>query len=107
MAIVKKARLHCEFLYRNAKQHTGLTQIHRSQQRLRYYPNQEVPQEAPSPWLTLKHNTTNKLLPDRFIIVFGIVPKRQPNSRKTPQLYKMGKIAAYICTEICKISTRI
>lgn len=108
---VYKARFQCEFLYRDAKQHTGLAQAQcRSQQKMHYhlnaaltavslakaahYLNQDVQQESVFSMADIKTQYTNELLLDRFINLFAIDPKQEDNSRKIRQLYSMGRIAA-------------
>ena len=106
-----KARFQCEFLYRDAKQHTGLAQAQcRSKEKLHYhlnaaltavslakaahYLNQEDQQEIVFSMADIKTQYANELLLDKFINVFGIDPEQENNSLKRQQLYKMGRIAA-------------
>lgn len=106
-----KARFQCEFLYRDAKQHTGLAQAQcRSKQKLHYhlnaaltavslakaahYLNREGRQESTFSMADIKTQYANELLLDKFINVFGIDPEQEDNSLKMQQLYKMGSIAA-------------
>lgn len=106
-----RARFQCEFLYRDAKQHTGLTQAQcRSKDKLHYhlnaaltavslakaahYLNQENQQESAFSMADIKTQYTNELLLDRFIDVFGIDPQQGDNSQKIQALYNMGRMAA-------------
>ncbi|CAN5839593.1 transposase [soil metagenome] len=106
-----KARFQCEFLYRDAKQHTGLAQAQcRSKEKLHFhlnaaltavslakaahYLNQEDGQESAFSMADIKTQYGNEFLLDRFINVFGIDPQQEDNSQKIQQLYNMGRIAA-------------
>lgn len=106
-----KARFQCEFLYRDAKQHTGLAQAQcRSKEKLHYhlnaaltavslakaahYLNQENQQQTAFSMADIKTHYANELLLNKFINVFGIDPQQKDNSLKMQQLYKMGRMAA-------------
>ncbi|CAN5781610.1 transposase [soil metagenome] len=106
-----RARFPCEFLYRDAKQHTGLAQAQcRSKEKLHYhlnaaltavsvakaahYLNQENQQPSCFSMADIKTQYANQLLLNRFIDVFAIDPKQQDNAQKIQQLYSMGTIAA-------------
>jgi hypothetical protein len=106
-----RARFQCEFLYRDAKQHTGLAQAQcRSKEKLHYhlnaaltavsvakaahYLNQENQQPSCFSMADIKTQYANQLLLNRFIDVFAIDPKQQDNAQKIQQLYSMGTIAA-------------
>lgn len=106
-----KARFQCEFLYRDAKQHTGLAQAQcRSKEKLHYhlnaaltavslakaahYLNQEDQQPGSFSMADIKTRYANELMLEKFIDVFGIDPEQEDNSLKMQQLYKMGSIAA-------------
>lgn len=106
-----KARFQCEFLYRDAKQHTGLAQAQcRSKEKIGYhinaaltavslakaahYLNEGDQQDSAFSMADIKVQYSNKLLLDRFINVFGIDPKQEDNSKKIQQLHSMGRMAA-------------
>jgi hypothetical protein len=108
---VYKARFQCEFLYRDAKQHTGLSQAQcRSREKLHYhlnasltavsvakvahYLNQENQQDYGFSMTDIKTQYVNELLLHRFINVFGINPEHEDNSAKLKLLYNYGRIAA-------------
>lgn len=108
---VYKARFQCEFLYRDAKQHTGLSQAQcRSKEKLHFhlnasltavsvakathYLNQENQYENVFSMADIKTQYVNELLLHRFINVFGIDPEQGDNSAKLKLLYEIGRIAA-------------
>ena len=116
-----KARFQCEFLYRDAKQHTGLTQGQcRSQEKIhrpatRFHLNAALtavslakaahylcgenqtanhPTEASFSMADIKTQYSNQLLLNRFIEAFGIDAQQPDNSAKIKELYQIGRIAA-------------
>ncbi|WP_164891106.1 transposase [Botryobacter ruber] len=106
-----RSRFQCEFLYRDAKQHTGLTQAQcRSKEKLHYhlnaaltavslakaahYLNQEDQQRSAFSMADVKMQYSNELLLERFISTFEIDPEQDDNSQKMRKLYNMGRIAA-------------
>jgi len=106
-----KARFQCEFLYRDAKQHTGLAQAQcRSKQKLHYHINaaltavslakathylkEEKQQQSAFSMADIKNQYSNQLLLERFIIVFAIDPNHEDNAQKIKALYSLGAIAA-------------
>lgn len=108
---IYKARFQCEFLYRDAKQHTGLSQAQcRSKEKLHYhlnasltavsvakathYLNQENSPDRGFSMADIKTQYVNELLLHRFINVFGIDPEQEDNSVKLKLLYDIGRIAA-------------
>jgi len=99
----RKARLQCEFLYCDAKEHTGLAQTHRSQQKLRYYLNQEVPQEAPSPWLTLKHNIPMSCYLTGLLTCSELPPNSSIIPERFSNFIKWAKLLLIFITDYCKI----
>lgn len=108
---IYKARFQCEFLYRDAKQHTGLTQAQcRSKEKLHFhlnasltavsvakathYLNQENQHQNVFSMADIRTQYVNELLLNRFIHVFGIDPEQEDNSAKLKLLYDIGRIAA-------------
>lgn len=111
-----KARFQCEFLYRDAKQHTGLTQGQcRSEKKLHFHLNAALtavslakaahylcgenqtanhPTEASFSMADIKTQYSNQLLLNRFIDAFGIDAQQPDNSAKIKELYRIGRIAA-------------
>ena len=116
-----KARFQCEFLYRDAKQHTGLTQGQcRSEEKLYFHLNAALtavslakavhylssenqpadhPIAAAAPETSfsmagVKTQYSNQLLLNQFIDAFGIDAQQLDNSAKTKELYQIGRIAA-------------
>jgi len=106
-----KSRFQIEFLYRDAKQFTGLNDCEaRSENKLKFHfnaslttinlakiahwisePKQERGAFSMADVKTMYHND---LLIDRFIRKFGINPNTTKNKLKLQQLYCFGKIAA-------------
>lgn len=116
-----KARFQCEFLYRDAKQHTGLTQGQcRSEEKLHFHlnasltavslakavhhlsgqaqaadhPTVAAPAETSFSMADVKTQYNNQLLLNRFIDAFGIDAQQPDNSAKIKELYQIGRIAA-------------
>lgn len=106
-----KSRFQIEFLYRDAKQHTGLNHCQaRSENKLQFHFNASLTTINVAKiehWLTTsKENRSsfsmadvktmyhNELLLKRFINVFGIDPNLQKNKRIFCELINYGKIAA-------------
>ena len=116
-----KARFQCEFLYRDAKQHTGLTQGQcRSEEKLHFHLNAAltavslakvahhlngenqavdhhtatVTAETSFSMADVKTQYSNQLLLNRFIDAFGIDAQQPDNYVKIKELYQIGKIAA-------------
>ncbi|MEQ9442883.1 MAG: hypothetical protein RIG62_27845 [Cyclobacteriaceae bacterium] len=107
-----KARFQCEFLYRDAKQHTGLTQGQcRSEEKLHFHLNAALtavslakaihhlsepdhPAETSFSMADVKTHYSNQLLLNRFIDVFGIDAQQPDNYAKIKKLYQIGRIAA-------------
>ena len=106
-----QTRFQIEFIYRDAKQFTGLNDFQgRSQQKLHFHFNTSltsiniakiahwisIPKEnrkafSMSSVKTVHHN---QLLINRFINVFGIIPNKKKNNKKIRELVKWGVIAA-------------
>ena len=106
-----QTRFQIEFIYRDAKQFTGLNDFQgRSKQNLSFHFNTSltsvnlakmihwisIPKEnrkafSMSSVKTMYHN---QLLINRFINVFGIIPNKNKNIRKIRELVKWGVIAA-------------
>ena len=116
-----KARFQCEFLYRDAKQYTGLTQGQcRSEEKLRFHLNaaltavslakavhhlsgQDQTAEHPTAaavaetsfsMADVKTHYSNQFLLNRFIDAFGIDVQQPDNYAKIKELYQIGRIAA-------------
>ena len=116
-----RARFQCEFLYRDAKQHIGLTQGQcRSEEKLRFHlnaaltavslakaahyldgkkqatdhPNAATVAQTSFSMADIKTQYSNQLLLNRFIDAFGIDARLPNNSAKLKELYQIGKIAA-------------
>ena len=111
-----KARFQCEFLYRDDKQYTGLTQGQcRSEKKLHFHLNAALTavtlakvahylngenqtagffNETGFSMADVKTQYSNQLLLNRFIDVFGIDPQQPDNSAKIKELHQIGKIAA-------------
>ncbi len=106
-----KARFQCEFLFRDAKQHTGLVQAQcRSKEKLHYHLNASLTAvsvakaahylngQGQRDWAfsmaDIKTQYVNELLLNRFIIMFGIDPEHEDNAAKLQLLYHIGRIAA-------------
>ena len=106
-----KARFQIEFIYRDAKQFTGLHQCQaRSKNKLYFHhnmsltsvniakynhwiniPKYERKEFSMSSVKTMYHN---ELLLNRFISTFGILPNKRKNKHKINELLKFGVIAA-------------
>lgn len=111
-----KARFQCEFLYRDAKQYTGLTQGQcRSEEKLHFHLNAALTavslakvahylngenqtagffNETGFSMADVKTQYSNQLLLNRFIDAFGIDAQQPDNFAKIKELYQIGKIAA-------------
>lgn len=116
-----KGRFQIEFLYRDAKQHTGLQEAQcRAKEKLHFHFNasltavslakamhyfkdkaQEDTTQQPLPhrleafsMADIKTQYFNELLLSQFFSVFGIDPKQIKKSEELYQLYNLGKIAA-------------
>jgi len=106
-----KSRFQIEFLYRDAKQFTGLNDCEaRSENKLKFHFNASlttinlakiahwlsVPKEGRGAFSMADVKTIyhNGLLIDRFIRKFGINPNTTKNKLKLQQLYCFGRIAA-------------
>lgn len=111
---IYRLRFQIEFLYRGAKQFTGLNQCEaRSRNKLNFHWNMSLTainiakiahwlpqndnnteQETPFSMSDVKTHYYNELLLNRFIAVFGINPELDKNKHKIKQLLDFGKIAA-------------
>jgi len=105
-----RSRFQIEFLYRDAKQHTGLTHCQaRSENKLDFHFNTSLTAVnlAKFDWLaTAKNNKTpfsmanyktffnNALMLERFICRFAINPNSAKNQKIVKELLEFGKIAA-------------
>lgn len=109
--IYYKTRFQIEFLYRDAKQFTGLEQCQsRKEQRLDfhfnasltavslakaiYHLNQPIEKRKSFSMSSIKTQYFNELLLDRFISAFGIFPRPLKNNPVYLKLRDFGKIAA-------------
>lgn len=106
-----QTRFQIEFLYRDAKQHTGLNDFEaRSENKLDFHFNmslstinvakithwlsQNKQTRKPFSMADIKTMYHNELLLERFLIKFGINPNLSKNKTKTLELLNYGKIAA-------------
>lgn len=109
-----KLRFQIEFLYRDAKQFTGLNNCEaRSRNKLDFHWNMSLTSinlAKIAHWIPQKDKNTNvdivfsmsdiktqynnELIIGRFILMFGINPELEKNKRKIKQLLDFGKIAA-------------
>jgi hypothetical protein len=105
-----QSRFQIEFLYRDAKQHTGLTNCQaRSKNKLDFHFNAALTAVnlAKHDWLSTKGNEdkpfsmsdykthyNNTLMLERFICVFAINPNMAKNQKIFKELLNYGKIAA-------------
>ena len=106
-----QTRFQIEFIYRDAKQFTGLHNFQgRSQEKLYFHFNTSltsinlakvthwisIPKENRKAFSmsSIKTMYHNQLLLNRFINVFGIMPNRMKNNKKIRELVKWGVIAA-------------
>ena len=109
-----RMRFQIEFLYRDAKQFTGLNNCEaRSKNKLNFHWNMSLtainlakilhwlPKKDEKPneevvfsMSDIKTQYNNELLLKRFISMFGINPELEKNKLKIQQLYCFGKIAA-------------
>jgi len=106
-----KARFQIEFIYRDAKQFTGLHQCQaRSKNKLYFHHNMSltsvniakythwisIPKDERKEFSlsSIKTMYHNELLLNRFISTFGISPNKQKNKRKINELLRFGVIAA-------------
>lgn len=106
-----RSRFQIEFLYRDAKQHTGLTHVQaRSAEKLDFHfntslsvlnlakithwlsiPKEERKQFSMNDIKTMNHN---KLMMNRFFDVFGINPNKAKNRSRVRELLSFGIMAA-------------
>lgn len=105
-----RSRFQIEFLYRDAKQHTGLTDCQaRSENKLDFHFNATITavnlakfdwiantlnDKIPFSMANYKTFFNNALMLDRFICKFAINPNTTKNQRKYRELMDWGKIAA-------------
>lgn len=109
-----RLRFQIEFLYRDAKQHTGLNHCEaRSRKKLDFHWNMSLTTiniAKIAHWIPLKDKTPNEeaifsmhdiktqyyneLLLNRFIEMFGINPELKKNKTKIRQFLRFGKITA-------------
>jgi len=105
-----RSRFQIEFLYRDAKQHCGLEDCQaRSQNKLNFHFNAALTAVnlAKMHWLDTRKSDedsfsmanfktlcNNRLLLDRFFVVFAINPNSAKNKQKIKELYNYGLIAA-------------
>ena len=105
-----RSRFQIEFLYRDAKQFTGLTNCQaRSESKLDFHFNATLTaiNLAKQDWLSNKNNTikpfsmadyktryNNTLMLERFICMFAINPNTAKNQKIVKELLDYGKIAA-------------
>lgn len=104
------ARFQIEFLYRDAKQHTGLSDCQaRSKNKLNFHVNASltavniakaehwlsIPKEERGPFSMANIKTLyhNELLLKRFFCAFGLNPNTTKNQQKVKELLDIGKIA--------------
>lgn len=106
-----KSRFQIEFLYRDAKQHTGLEDTQsRNPKALEYHFNMsltavsvakvihyltiEKDRRGPFSMADIKTQYFNELMVDRFFDVFANIPNINKNHPAIKKLYNLGKIAA-------------
>jgi len=106
-----QTRFQIEFIYRDAKQFTGLNNFQaRSKEKLYFHFNTSltsinlakithwisIPKENRKTFSmsSIKTMYYNQLLINRFINVFGIIPNKKKNNKKIRELVKWGIIAA-------------
>ena len=105
-----RSRFQIEFLYRDAKQHTGLTDCQaRSENKLDFHFNASltavnlakfdwlsIPTNHKTPFSMANYKTffNNALMIDRFICRFAINPNSAKNQKIINELLEYGKIAA-------------
>jgi len=111
LLIYYKTRFQIEFLYRDAKQFTGLEQCQsRKEKRLDFhfntslttvslakavhYLNQPISKRKPFSMFSIKTQYFNEHMLDRFISAFGIFPIPKKNNPVYLKLRDFGKIAA-------------
>ena len=112
--IYYKVRFQIEFLYRDAKQHTGLEQCQsRKEKRIDFHVNASLTavslakavhhlnqpieigkKRKPFSMASIKTQYFNELLIDRFIFWFGLSPKQIKNNPIYLKIRDFGKIAA-------------
>lgn len=109
--IYYKTRFQIEFLYRDAKQFTGLEQCQSRKEKCLdfhfnasltavslakaiHHLNQPKDKRKPFSMFSIKTQYFNELLLDRFISGFGILPKPEKNNPVYLKLRDFGKIAA-------------
>ena len=108
---IYRTRFQIEFLYRDAKQHTGLTNCQaRNKEKLHFHFNTSLTAVSIAKaihWLSLEKNKRkafsladiktmnfNALLLNRFFSTFAIKPNLLKNNQKVKELLCLGKIAA-------------
>jgi Transposase DDE domain. len=105
-----RSRFQIEFIYRDAKQHTGLSNcLGRSKEKLDFHFNaaltavnlakisnqkEKENQREPFSMADCKNMYNNALLLERFIDKFGINPNSRKNQKIIAELLNFGKIAA-------------
>ena len=105
-----QARFQIEFLYRDAKQHTGLTNCQaRGKNKLDFHFNAALAAVnlAKNDWLSTRENKNkpfsmsdyktqynNTLMLERFMCMFAINPNTPKNQKFFKELLNYGKIAA-------------
>jgi hypothetical protein len=108
---IYRTRFQIEFLYRDAKQHTGLTNAQaRSKEKLHFHCNMSLTAVSLAKavhWLSIpkekrkafsmanvKTMNHNELLLNRFLCVFGLKPNILKNNQNVKELLLYGTIAA-------------
>jgi len=108
---IYRTRFQIEFLYRDAKQHTGLTNCQaRSREKLHFHCNMSLTAVSVAKavhWLSIpkekrkafsmanvKTMNHNALLLNRFLCVFGVKPNLLKNNQNVKELLLYGTIAA-------------
>jgi hypothetical protein len=106
-----RTRFQIEFIYRDAKQFTGLNDCQaRSKNKLHFHFNSALTsinlakaihwlptskkERKPFSMSSVKTMYHNQLLLDRFFVVFGISPNTQKNKTKVKEMLRYGTIAA-------------
>lgn len=106
-----QARFQSEFLFRDAKQHTGLEHCQsRQEEALNYHFNSALSavsmakvlhwlnlpaeQRGPFSMADIKTQYFNELMLDRFFSAYGLNPHKAKNNPAYKSLYEFGKIAA-------------
>lgn len=106
---IYRLRFQIEFLYRDAKQHTGLSQCQaRTKEKIHTHINasltavslakviHHLPNKEAKPFslASIKNQYFNEHLLNQFFIAFGIKPENHKKSTQYQKLYKYGCIAA-------------